>query len=266
VRLGPACGVVRRCVVAVLAAAALAPAPVLASPPPSSDVSSGPPARAGRAYPWHHHVVATTFWVGEVFRPDEPDGSQVLSTYDGHWMQHYGGCDGVVWRVGTCETEQRVRSNGWFPRHMRPRENPFYLDVPFDDVNDDEAFATRCEVVPWAARSRYRGRCDDRDYSFMKNRWVELIGPNGRRCYGQVQDAGPGEYDDAAYVFGSGDVSPVNKAYNGAGMDVSPALNGCLGFADLDGDQDQVSWRFVDRRRVRPGPWLRLVTWRQVSP
>ena len=68
----------------------------------------------------------------------------------------------------------------------------------------------------------------------MKNRWVKTQAAD-RICYGQIQDAGPGVYDDAAYVFGSDDRRPENSRYNGAGMDVSPALNGCLAFADLDG-------------------------------
>ena len=29
-------------------------------------------------------------------RPHAADGSQVISAYDSRWMQHYGGCDGVV--------------------------------------------------------------------------------------------------------------------------------------------------------------------------
>ena len=33
-------------------------------------------------YPWHTDIVATTFWVGEVFDPNASDGSQVISTYD----------------------------------------------------------------------------------------------------------------------------------------------------------------------------------------
>ena len=38
-------------------------------------------------------------------------------------------------------------------------------------------------------------------------------------------------------------------------MDVSPALNGCLGFNGRDG---VVDWRFVDA--PPPGPWTRIVT------
>ncbi|WP_245861578.1 hypothetical protein [Compostimonas suwonensis] len=182
----------------------------------------------------------------------------MLSTYDSQWFESYGGCDGVV-DGDTCETEQRFAADGYFPRHMSPRENPFYLDLPFDDVNDPEAFAMRGSVIPWAGQPQYAGSVDDPDVSLMKNRWVQLR--NGSRvCYGQIEDAGPGEYHDAAYVFGANDARPANTRYGGAGLDVSPALNGCLGFTELDGDSDRVDWAFVDDSAVPDGPWLRLVT------
>ncbi|MFA5860596.1 MAG: hypothetical protein WDA16_02770 [Candidatus Thermoplasmatota archaeon] len=97
----------------------------------------------------------------------------------------------------------------------------------------------------------------------MKDHWVEIIGPNGKTCFGQVEDAGPSHddlYHDAAYVFGADDARPEQREFNNAGMDVSPALNGCLGFAELDGDSDRVSWRFVDASQVQDGPWKTLVT------
>jgi hypothetical protein len=133
--------------------------------------------------------------------PSAPDGSQEYSTYDGNWLANYGGCDGVIER-GVCRTESRDASNGFFPNHMTPMQNPFYLDLPFDDVNNAAAFGMRTKVVPWAEDPGYRGRGDDPTFSFMKNRWVELRkGPN--TCYGQIQDAGPAVYDDAPYVFGT---------------------------------------------------------------
>lgn len=216
------------------------------------------PGLPGGTYPWHTRIVATTFWVGEVFDPDADDGSQVYSTYDDNWMANYGGCDGVV-EGARCDTEMRTAANGYFPTRMTPLQNPFYLDLPFDDVNDPDAAARRSRVIPWADDPEYAAAADDPDVSLMKNRWVELR--NGDRvCFGQIQDAGPGQYDDARYVFGSSDERPRNTRFNGAGMDVSPALNGCLGFSELNGDSDQVSWRFVDEAEVPGGPWLTIVT------
>ncbi|MEU6645722.1 hypothetical protein ABZ863_24670 [Saccharomonospora sp. NPDC046836] len=212
-------------------------------------------------YPVHRDIVATTFWVGEVFDPDAPDGSQVLSAYDSSWLENYGGCDGII-VDGTCQTEPRRPDNDYFPTAMTPRENPFYLDLPYDDVNDPRGFADRDRIVPWAGEPRYRAYSGDRSVSYLKNRWVRITRGN-RTCYGQIQDAGPGEYYDHEYVFGT--ARPANRRYNNAGMDVSPALNGCLGFTELNGQRDLVDWQFVDDDEVPPGPWTRIVTTRQVT-
>jgi len=236
----------------------------------------------------HTNIVATTFWVGEIFDASLADGSQICSTYDANWALHWsggrnigltdpstdcqgapvGGCDGIAKGSGnnfTCDTEPRTAANGYFPTQMTPQENPFYLDLPYDDVNDPAGFAQRCDVIPWAVGSP---DCANPNVSFMKDHWVQITGPNGNTCYGQIEDAGPSSgsaYHDANYVFGSNDARPQNKKFSGdssqgAGMDVSPALNGCLGFAELDGDNDHVSWRFIDAQDVPPGPWLTVVT------
>ena len=173
--------------------------------------------------PWHNDIVATTFWVGEVIGSG-PNDSQRVSAYDEHWYANYGGCDGVV-KDGSCETEPRTAANDYFPTQMTPKQNPFYLDLPVSDPA-------------------------------LKDRWVQIQGPNGNTCYGQIEDAGPTLYDDRDYVFGT--ARPANTRFNGTGMDVSPALNGCLGFAELNGSEDRVNWRFVDS--PPPGPWTRIVT------
>ena len=223
--------------------------------------------------------------MGETFSASLADGSQACSTYDSQWAYHWsgintgtlppdaagcagaiiGGCDGLSGPNHSCSTEPRVAANGFFPSKVTPRENPFYVDVPFDDVNDRVGFAQRCKVIPWAYAPGFAGHCADQNFSYMKNRWVRIVGPNGKTCYGQVEDAGPSHgslYHDAAYVFGTGNARPVQGEFNNAGMDVSPALNGCLGFAALDGDNDRVSWQFVDAGKVPPGPWRRVVTTR----
>ena len=211
-------------------------------------------------YPWHRGIVSTTFWVGEIFDPSAADGSQEISTYDSDWLGAYGGCDGIS-AGGSCETEPRVAANDYFPSSMTPKQNPFYLDLPYDDINDRVGFAQRDAVIPWANQQPYASHHGDQNFSYLKNRWVQLTS-GGRTCYGQIEDAGPGEYHDAAYVFGSS--APVNQRYGGAGMDVSPALTGCLAFPELDGDNAVVDWRFVEASQVPPGPWTRIVTTSQV--
>ncbi|WP_430332332.1 hypothetical protein [Rhodococcus sp. ACT016] len=213
---------------------------------------------ADTEYPWHTDIVSTTFWVGEIFDPTAEDGSQEMSTYDANWLENYGGCDGVT-VGGACRTEPRTAANGYFPTQMTPRENPFYLDLPFDDVNDKVAFKQRGSVVPWADEAPYSDHLTDPSFSLMKNRWVRLRSGD-QTCYGQIQDAGPGTYHDSAYVFGGNDARPANTEFNGAGLDVSPALNGCLGFSELDGEDDHVDWQFVDEGDVPPGPWRTIVT------
>jgi len=102
---------------------------------------------------------------------------------------------------------------------------------------------------------------------------VQITGPNGNTCYGQVEDAGPSSgdaYHDSTYVFGKTNSRPVNTDFSsdssqGAGMDVSPALNGCLGFVDLDGDSDVVSWKFISAENVPAGPWKTVITTSQVN-
>jgi hypothetical protein len=219
---------------------------------------------SGPAYPLHTDIVATTFWVGEIFDPNTSDGSQVISTYDSQWAQHYGGCDGVIVN-GDCATEPRSAGNRYFPTQMTPTENPFYLDLPFDDLNDPVAFADRGSVIPWAQHPGYTGHQTDPAFSYMKNRWVAITN-GGRTCYGQIQDAGPGAYHDTTYVFGADNQRPLNTRYHSAGMDVSPALNGCLGFADLNGENDHVDWRFVELRDVPDGPWRTVITTSHITP
>ena len=178
--------------------------------------------------PWHNDIVATNFWVGEVLDPNTDDGSQVISAYDNAWMTHYGGCDGVVDHHGVCGFEYRNPDNGFFPLHMTPRQNPFYLDLPLEDQG------------------------------LMQHRWVQLE-KDKRTCFGQVEDAGPAVYTDRAYVLGT--ARPANTRFNGAGMDVSPALYGCLGFtAGPDAASDMLNWRFVDASDVPAGPWTRIIT------
>lgn len=208
-------------------------------------------------YPLHTNITATTFWVGEVYDPDASDGSQEFSTYDSRWMESFGGCDGVI-IDGVCETEARTAGNGYFPTSMTPLQNPFYLDLPYDDINNANGFAMRDQVIPWAGEAPYSDHVGDRRFSYMKNRWVQ-ISRGDRVCYGQIQDAGPGVYDDHEYVFGSDDRRPQNTEWSNAGLDVSPALNGCLGFEKLDFTQS-VNWRFVDEVDVPAGPWKQIVT------
>lgn len=248
-----------------IAAAALLLALVgcAAAPAPAPPPASAPRELPSGQYPWHTDIIATTFWVGELFDPNASDGSQMISTYDSRWYESYGGCDGLLINgpneTSTCQTERRSADDDYFPTQITPLQNPFYLDLPFDDVHNDAAFAMRGDVVPWASDPEYASIVDDRTESLMKNRWV-VLHRDGRYCYAQIQDAGPALYDDARYVFGDADERPTNTRFNGAGLDVSPAVNGCLAFDALNGTNDRVDWAFVDAEEVPDGPWTVTIT------
>ena len=214
-------------------------------------------AESRSAYPLHTNITATVFWIGEP-QGNGSSENNAVSAWDDDWLSHYGGVD----------DHRRVRkpSNKYFPA-FTPRENPFYFDLPYNDFRSDgRPRKNRTSVVPWAsdrqgelAASKRRGQ----PFSLLKNRWIKLM-RNGWVCYAQWEDSGPYVYDDAAYVFGSDDRRPRNRLANRAGIDVSPAVRDCLGFKGLNNDRNKVDWQFVDRAAVPKGPWLRVVTTRQI--
>lgn len=248
----------------------------------------------GRVYPVHTNIVSTMFWVGEQFQATA-DGSQVCSAYDSEWQYSFfhmrlgtntapgcngaptGGCDAKLTNAtGKCSSPNataslRTPANGYTAPAGSPTiyENPFYLDLPYDDYNpsdstDTTGYSRRCQDIPWANDPGFAGKCTNSSFSYMKNRWVKMwVG--SKVCYGQIEDAGPaddgngnGNYADYPYVFGTNDARPYNQSYGGAGADVSPALGSCLGMS-FD-DSINLSWQFVDDVDVPAGPWKTIVT------
>jgi len=246
-------------VAALTLAAVVAAAAAAVTFAKTSDVATLRSNDRPRPYPLHTGITATVFWIGEPVGNGSTENNAV-SAYDDRWLGHYGGVDPVAPR----------RRAPWFPP-FRPHENPFYLDVPYDDFLDGgRPRPGRTQVVPWAAQAAPALAAAARagtPYSLMKNRWVEVthVAAGRRRaCYGQVEDAGPYVYDDSRYVFGADDARPRSATAASAGMDVSPALRDCLGFTGLNNDENTVDWRFVDAALVPPGPWRAVVTTRQV--
>jgi hypothetical protein len=209
------------------------------------------------SHPVHHRVTATVFWIGEPMGAGSSEDNAV-SAWDDAWQAHYGGVD---------DPGPRSAANGWFPTGFAPDENPFYFDLPYNDFDGEgRPRPDRTKVVPWARGyaaqlAAYRRRGEP--FSLLKNRWAKIV-HGGRTCYAQWEDSGPYVYDDAAYVFGGGDHRPRNRLARRAGMDVSPAVRDCLGFAGLNTDTNKVDWQFVEARQVPDGPWKRVVTMRQV--
>ncbi|MGI8968787.1 MAG: hypothetical protein ACR2GA_06760 [Chloroflexota bacterium] len=225
-------------------AAGVAPTPVIQLTASSAPSSVPAVAVLPSRYPLHPNITATVFWVGEPAIEGSSENN-AISAWDDAWQEHYGGYDDYQHR------------NGWFPAKFTPKENPFYFDVPYNDFNDKgDRKPQSYQVVPWANERQWGPH-----ESMLKNRWVRIT-KNNKTVYAQWEDAGPYEYNDAAYVFGT--AQPHNKQANSAGMDVSPAVRDYLAFNGLNNAENRIDWQFVDTAQVPDGPWKQIITTSQI--
>lgn len=186
-------------------------------------------------YPWKKDIVATIFWIGEARAPEVQSPANDKSSWDTKWQESYGGYD---------DPDPNNRTWDFCPRGFAPKQNPFYIALPY---NDSESWnmtkPTAKRVVPWFSETfRQSGK------SVLKGRWV-AIRHGARLCFAQWEDVGPFLTDDWAYVFG--DARPANTENKGAGIDVSPAVRDYLGLRS----GGKVDWRFVEIEEVSGGPW-----------
>jgi hypothetical protein len=192
-------------------------------------------ARAGnsRRYPWKNNIVTTVFWIGESAAKNNPVPNN-KSSWDTRWVHNYGGYD---------DPDPRAR-RGYIPARFIPRQNPFYIALPYNDVTKGTTKAEAPRVIPWFRESFVK-----RGQSVLKGRWV-VVRHRGREAYGQWEDCGPFRTDHWQYVFGN--QRPLPNLNQGAGLDVSPAIRD---FLRLRG-KDICDWRFVDFSEVPSrGPW-----------
>lgn len=184
---------------------------------------------------WHSGVTSTIFWIGEKEGPQNGYISNSKSAWDEDWTSHYGGID---------DPKNR---NGYFPSGFLPNENPFYIALPYNDLDDNgERKDDALFRIPWAMKSHIK------EGSLLKDRWVAIKKGN-KTAYAQWEDVGPFGEDDWSYVFGPS--PPKNMKNQRAGIDCSPAVRDYLGLLDID----KISWKFVDFKDVPPGPWLLIV-------
>lgn len=185
-------------------------------------------------YPLHKDVIATIFWVGEEPGPDNNYAGNVESAWNANWVESFGGVD---------TPDQR---NGSFPQGFTPKENPFYVALPYSDF-DEVGRKENLTIIPW-----YEGFVPE-NVSLVKNRWVKIYHKD-KLCFAQWENSGPGESDDVDYIFGT--AAPKNTFGQRAGIDLSPALRDCLGI----GSVSKVDWQFVDEEDVPSGPWKLIIT------
>jgi hypothetical protein len=181
----------------------------------------------------YREVMTTVFWVGEDASGENGYIDNASSYWDDEWMAHFGGADDPLERCG------------YRPCDFRPRENPFYVALPYGEYAPDGILKDSARRVPWYVQ--------DAGLPLLKDRWIE-VRYGGRTCYGQWEDVGPGLENDFGYVFRRS--APRTTFGLRAGLDVSPALRDCLGI----GTNAFTRWRFIDAGAVPDGPWRETIT------
>lgn len=200
--------------------------------PPVSTMPTG--SSSFNRYPWKRNIVTTVFWVGEQPTKNNPVPN-CKSSWDPLWHKNFGGYDNPA-------PEHR---RNFLPKAFIPRQNPFYIALPYNDVTRGATKPEARQVIPW-----FRDAFDRPGKSVLKGRWLAIRHKN-RIAYAQWEDCGPFRTDHWQYVFGN--ERPRPNLNQGAGLDVSPAVRDYLG---LKG-KDVCDWKFVDARDVPPGPWTR---------
>jgi hypothetical protein len=180
--------------------------------------------------PWKYNIVATVFWVGEQATEGNPVPN-TESAWDPSWVTHFGGEDNPIDRVN------------FTPVSFTPRQNPFYVALPYNDVDDHHTKSEASKVIPWFNDTFVRD-----GQSVCKGRWV-AIRHGKRSCYAQWEDVGPFQVDHWQYVFGN--ERPRPNRNQDAGIDISPAIRDYLGMSGMD----VCDWKFVNVYEVPNGPW-----------
>jgi hypothetical protein len=185
-------------------------------------------------YPWKRKIVTTTFWIGEMPTKNNPVPNRA-SSWDAHWAENYGGFD----------NPNSGKRHDFIPVKFTPRQNPFYVALPYNDLQKNGHKPEAARVIPWF-KDAYQGP----GKTVCKGRWI-AIRFNNKVAYAQWEDAGPFRTDHWEYVFGN--ERPKPNLNHGAGLDVSPAVRDYLGMNDTD----VTDWRFVDFDEVPQGPWAK---------
>ena len=185
--------------------------------------------------PFRKDILTTVFWIGERAKPNSGWSDNLDSAWDRRWKENFGGLDSPVYR------------KGFFPASFQPRQNPFYVALPFNDISNPE-YLDSCPLLQY-----FKSKKASKSKSVCKNRWIEIVF-NGKSCYAQWQDVGPIFTNDYKYVFQGNEPRAHEKDM--AGLDISPAVRDFLSIKTTC----RTSWRFVDEEDVPEGPWKMVVT------
>ena len=183
-------------------------------------------------YSWKLAITTTVFWIGEQATVNNPVPND-KSAWDIGWFSSYGGFD----------SPSSSDRHDFVPANFIPHQNPFYIALPYNDVDDHHTKPEAAQVIPW-----FRNSFVQDGQSVCKGRWVAIR--HGRKvCYAQWEDVGPFQTDHWQYVFG--DEHPRPNPNRDAGLDVSPAVRDYLALDSVD----VCDWKFVEFFHVPRGPW-----------
>ena len=184
-------------------------------------------------YPWKNNIVTTIFWVGESATANNPVHNY-SSSWDLNWSESFGGFD---------NPDAGARRN-FIAVGFVPRQNPFYVALPYNDVTRGATKPEARTAIPW-----FNEAFEREGKTVCRDRWIRIRNRNGRDCYAQWSDCGPFRTDHWQYVFG--DERPKPNLNKGAGLDISPAIRDYLTLSSTD----VTDWQFVDFKDVPRGPW-----------
>lgn len=202
------------------------------SAPTQSSQGGGLPGSGFNRFPWKRNIMTTVFWIGEQPTANNPVPNH-KSSWDVSWALNYGGYD---------DPDITKRRN-FIPIKFVPRQNPFYVALPYNDTTRGRTKPEAPRAIPWFKQAFERA-----GKSVCKGRWLAIRYGN-RIAYAQWEDCGPFRTDHYQYVFGN--ARPMPNLNQGAGLDVSPAVRDYLG---MDG-KAYCDWKFVDFKDVPVGPW-----------
>jgi hypothetical protein len=84
-------------------------------------------------------ALATVFWLGESETDDNDHIANLMSAWDATWVEHFGGIDDPNNRCG------------YQPCGFEPKENPFYVALPYDDMQENGRRKEVNASIPWDA-------------------------------------------------------------------------------------------------------------------
>src|SRR5262249_42506022 len=88
-------------------------------------------------------TMTTIFWIGEEASAENAFIANDVSYWDPNWLKNFGGVDSPAKR------------NGYMPSAFTPRQNPFYVALPYGELEENGAHKESAKRVPghWTGKA-----------------------------------------------------------------------------------------------------------------